>query len=61
MEKVKHFHTMKDKDLTRGDALREKPGAAVDKADEEDVTKKMVDQETRILNNNPRTCDDKMP
>lgn len=52
---------MKDKDLTRGDALREKPGAAVDKADEEDVTKKMVDQETRILNNNPRTCDDKMP
>lgn len=52
---------MSDKETPRTKALQDKPGAAVDKADKEDVTPKMVDQETCLLNNNPRTSDNKMP
>lgn len=34
-----------------------KPGIAVDIADDEKVTKKMVEEETKELNNNPRISD----
>lgn len=37
------------------------PGASIDKADREKVDPKLVKQETRILNDNPRDNDNKMP
>lgn len=52
---------MKDKDTLRTKSLQENPGAAVDKADHGKTTMKEVDQETTLLNNNPRSNDDKMP
>lgn len=37
------------------------PGATVDNADKNTVDTKLVRQETKILNNNPRDNDNKMP
>lgn len=42
-----------DKDKNR--AERDYPGAAVNEADKEKVNKKLVDERTCTLNNNPRT------
>lgn len=40
---------------------REYPGVAVNDADHAKVTKKLEDERTCILNNNPRNNDMKMP
>lgn len=37
------------------------PGATVDNADKDTVDPKLVKQETKNLNNNPRDNDNKMP
>ena len=42
-------------------AQREFPGAGIDQADNNDVTKKEVRERTRTLNNNPRNTDNVMP
>lgn len=49
-----------DKDIKKQDveAAGNLPGVAVDIADKNDVNRELVDQETRILNNNPRNNDD---
>mgnify|MGYP000688819339 CR=1 FL=1 len=41
--------------------LQDYPGAAVDSADRDKTNPRLVKQETRILNNNPRDTDNKMP
>lgn len=38
-------------------ACREYPGAAIDAADNDRVTKRLEKQETKTLNNNPRNDD----
>lgn len=43
------------------DALQDLPGAAIDSADNETVTKAEVDARTKAQNNNPRNNDDAMP
>lgn len=45
----------------KDEALRTLPGASVDRADDDEVTKKEVAEETRQLNNNPRNNDVRMP
>lgn len=46
------METDKEKDLEK--AEKKYPGAAIDNADEEEVSKKLVDERTCTLNNNPR-------
>ena len=43
------------------EALQDLPGAAIDSADNETVTKSEVDARTKAQNNNPRNNDDAMP
>lgn len=38
-------------------SLRENPGAAINNADDNDVSEKLVDERTRTLNSNPRNSD----
>lgn len=44
-----------DKKESARQAEREYPGAAIDNADNNKVTKKLVDESTCAINNNPRT------
>lgn len=46
-----------DKDITRKQAEEDLPGAAIDRADGEKVTKQGVDCETKRLNDNLRNND----
>ena len=43
------------------EALQDLPGASIDSADNETVTKAEVDARTKAQNNNPRNNDDAMP
>lgn len=52
---------MNNKDITPQEAARQYPGAAIDIADDEKVTPCLVDQETHLQNNNPRTSDQPGP
>lgn len=41
--------------------LREYPGVAQNEADSNRVNEKLTDERTKMLNNNPRNTDDRMP
>lgn len=48
----------KKKRETADEGARRYAGVAADIADKEKVSQKLVDQETKILNNNPRNDDE---
>ena len=56
---MKTTKTQKEQDVDQ--ALRDLPGAAVDKADENKTTSAEVKERTCTLNNNPRNNDIEMP
>lgn len=47
----------KKHDITAAEAQQNYPGAGTDKADNNKVTPKLVKEETKDLNNNPRNND----
>lgn len=47
----------KEPRISEKEALKDYPGAAIDTADNEKVTGKLVDERTKTQNNNPRNND----
>ena len=47
--------------MDKNKARKEYPGAAIDKADNDRVSEKLVKESVKELNNNPRNSDEKMP
>ncbi len=52
---------MDEKRITRKEAEQNLPGAADDSSAKEKVSERMVKDDVKELNNNPRNTDDKMP
>lgn len=47
--------------MDKNKARKEYPGAAIDKADNDRVSEKLVKESVKELNNNPRNSDEKCP
>lgn len=47
----------KKHDITAAEAQKKYPGAEIDKADKDKVDSRLVKEETKDLNNNPRNND----
>ena len=60
MDPKKHA-IMDEKRITRKEAEQNLPGAADDSSAKEKVSERMVKDDVKELNNNPRNTDDKMP
>lgn len=54
LSKKTHIMEKKTTEKEKDYAQRNYPGAETDNADDNKVDKRLVEQETRILNNNPR-------
>ncbi len=52
---------MDEKRISRKEAEQKLPGAADDSSAKEKVSERMVKDDVKELNNNPRNTDDKMP
>ena len=52
---------MDKEDITTREAEQTLPGAATDRADHDEVSKKQVEQDVCSLNNNPRNTDGPRP
>ena len=58
---VKTIVIKKTSVMDKNKARKEYPGAAIDKADNDRVSEKLVKESVKELNNNPRNSDEKMP
>lgn len=52
---------MDEKRISRKEAEQDLPGVADDSSAKEKVSERMVKDDVKELNNNPRNTDDKMP